>query len=1044
MDPISVTTTVITLATFIKDLVEVGQSIKSSIEKVGENRRRIRDLTDETLRSLAELASLSRGHEEIYQTPALLSALGDLKADMLHVLSMCRKKSPVERRSGLRGFGSQLKVWIKREEIEKEIRNLKEHVDRCYLKFTAFSAARIEQRTARMESTSLGTANTALRVEQTVLMSQVENRVQLRRLEGMMARVLLQDQFGQDYMDQTIEIISSDPTHHSLEFQYLSAQTMRLIQSLQNLMSAGYLVLSSDHSVAEFWDCMKSPMALAHSASPSHVLHWILGVVLEIHDSESGPQMQSLQNIMSGLGAQLVLMGMASEAVAWEAFVIQIFGHVAASDCPADDRFLSQLAKSQRKLSIYYQYQLRFELALQASTQALDILRSLSPAETDTEVQPLSTAILVTHSNNLCETGQHQTAITIAREAVATCRPMVEQIIQQGSDIFSYSEEAEYKAVVSSQAFFTLARALSCADCHVEAYEISKEGFQIVLASSQLIRRPPAGTYVDLFIDLLCKLAENDALSLSLLSDSVILFRDLARIYPEAFLSQFLRLICAYGYLSERKNFSDFSMVLKKLRIFLEPGWDSPPPVLDSSSNLEMHLNDFDPHGGAFEDVIRASYFRPWDGSYLFVPFIRHLFVTHFDQAVAVLRDLVMDTTSNSNPLLSRALDDISEFILPVVPLAEQLVLIEIIEGMVSYFRVVSISTSSQNEGYSLAEGLFHSLQGFWLVGLLDKALGAINEFIEHVRSCFDADHEDHANQLTTLQLRRTFILYDTRARRGAKRPGTSYYDYTFQLRLPHPPRRRPKCPSIRVARRPTPDAQIGIGPTRRERLVCAVQMGTDGVIILSCRNSPRGIRVSTEGLGSKAGRGYSPYRVPNAQDDLANVASLLWKVGHREESIAACGEAVNIIRKLADTETYFLPVLVEGLDQLAGYLSEKGDTERASAEISEIDKIKAKIVSMPPEPEFLFGEIEMEPEHELWEPEDILEGTTFLVLAERDRSAHAVEPKPTHRTTPLPGTHAIQTRPTKSLLAACLTAPAATYFMVDFSHHFRISMLSG
>ncbi|KAJ7646621.1 hypothetical protein FB45DRAFT_1018931 [Roridomyces roridus] len=80
MDPITVTTTVITLATFIKDLIEIGQSIMDSIEKVSENRRQLRDLTNEILRSLADIANLIRGCEDEYMAPALLAALGDLKA----------------------------------------------------------------------------------------------------------------------------------------------------------------------------------------------------------------------------------------------------------------------------------------------------------------------------------------------------------------------------------------------------------------------------------------------------------------------------------------------------------------------------------------------------------------------------------------------------------------------------------------------------------------------------------------------------------------------------------------------------------------------------------------------------------------------------------------------------------------------------------------------------------------------------------------------------------------------------------------------------
>lgn len=68
---------------------------------------------------------------------------------------------------------------------------------------------RIEQTTARIEDTSLHAVNTALRVEQALIVHNVESQVKLRRLEGMMARMLLETQFGQNVMNQTIEIIAS-------------------------------------------------------------------------------------------------------------------------------------------------------------------------------------------------------------------------------------------------------------------------------------------------------------------------------------------------------------------------------------------------------------------------------------------------------------------------------------------------------------------------------------------------------------------------------------------------------------------------------------------------------------------------------------------------------------------------------------------------------------------------------------------------------------------------------------------------------------------
>ncbi|KAF7346589.1 Tetratricopeptide repeat family [Mycena sanguinolenta] len=79
MDPITAATTIITFAAFIKDLIEIAQSIQRSIEMVSENRRRICDLTNDIVCTLVELANLTRGKEEAFQAPALLSALGNLK-----------------------------------------------------------------------------------------------------------------------------------------------------------------------------------------------------------------------------------------------------------------------------------------------------------------------------------------------------------------------------------------------------------------------------------------------------------------------------------------------------------------------------------------------------------------------------------------------------------------------------------------------------------------------------------------------------------------------------------------------------------------------------------------------------------------------------------------------------------------------------------------------------------------------------------------------------------------------------------------------------
>jgi hypothetical protein len=47
--------------------------------QVNENRRQIRDLTDEVVQILYDLAKLTRGHEDTFRGPEFLSALENLK-----------------------------------------------------------------------------------------------------------------------------------------------------------------------------------------------------------------------------------------------------------------------------------------------------------------------------------------------------------------------------------------------------------------------------------------------------------------------------------------------------------------------------------------------------------------------------------------------------------------------------------------------------------------------------------------------------------------------------------------------------------------------------------------------------------------------------------------------------------------------------------------------------------------------------------------------------------------------------------------------------
>ncbi|KAJ7842775.1 hypothetical protein B0H13DRAFT_2286687, partial [Mycena leptocephala] len=139
----------ITLGTFIKDLVELVQDIKNSIEKVGENKERLSKLRDGVVSTLNGLTKLTEAHEYKEPSPELLSALENLKSYLRHIQDKCQRQASRQRTSKVSGVDT-FKSWWKRNEIEAEIKRLDEYKNECYTQFTLFSTARTEGKTVQI------------------------------------------------------------------------------------------------------------------------------------------------------------------------------------------------------------------------------------------------------------------------------------------------------------------------------------------------------------------------------------------------------------------------------------------------------------------------------------------------------------------------------------------------------------------------------------------------------------------------------------------------------------------------------------------------------------------------------------------------------------------------------------------------------------------------------------------------------------------------------------------------------------------------------
>ncbi|KAF7357888.1 Tetratricopeptide repeat family [Mycena venus] len=1014
MDPITATTTLITLATFIKDLIEVGQSIQRSIEKVGENRRRIRELTNDVLRTLSDLASLIRGARGRIPGAGIVKRLRESQG-----------------RPGFRGFGSQIKVWMKRDELETKIGRLKEHVNKCYIQFTAFSTARIERTTSRI-------VNSTLRVEQTLIVNNEESKVKLRRLEGMMARVLLETQFGQNVLNQTTEIIASDPNHTSLESQYLSVQTTRLMDSFQQLLISGELVLHEP-----LWDPDEPFQPVFLHSTPSDTLHQILGAVIKVNESPaaSGPiTLKSMENIVVDIGVHLSNIGMTSEAIAWEHLKIRVLHYLdGGKGCMGT---LLCIAHALSQLSTRFNRQLQFQHALQASQQSLDLWHQISESLPEVDNRTGQLLALIAHAQNLLKTGQGIAALSTAQDAVAISRPMADEV-KSRTGMLSLTDEDQFKSVRSRDALFTLAEVLSSVEQHLESYTVFREGFQAVL-HFPVSTCPPIATDIDSFLDQICKVAEEGTFSLSMLADCVTLFRDLAYTYPKEASFQFLQLFHAYIYLLQHNTHSDSGSAFETLRFFIEPTKDHPTPKLDITMCIDINSL-----GILIEDVVRAYYTCP---SHTFDLLMWNIFITHFEQAVVVLRETV-ERSSPKSHTITWVLYNIAD-IVQLVPKSKRMSLLQMMSKIV------------QNFGAVLAHW-HHDFQ--WLfeiiltpifihlctTGFLDNALATSDKVMEYFHSKTDIDMDERLwwlrssqpfilsdmgrifdatvmiqqidrvlqdrqydvlrrciirnrilqrtrrNQEALQMLRRTvavclkefwsdkgqvfnlhfhFLLVELAAAQGnAAQPERALKDAEWAVsacqKADDADAEARKCTVVH-ALTTFSNCLAAVGRNEEALTVVedAVAIYTQNVehmwdnYLFSIRKEELGanafhslsLRLATldkpeEALvnANKATELYrelvtlAPGHLPTLTSSLRNLASILSNIGRRAEALSTCVEAVHIMRMVVDREP-------------------KVTTGAAAAANEDAEDARGRFADLPPQPEFLFEQVEMEWEDEV------------------------------------------------------------------------------
>ncbi|KAK7006011.1 Tetratricopeptide repeat family [Favolaschia claudopus] len=717
LDPLTVTATLITLGTFIKDLIELGEDIHSSIKKNSENRRQIRDLTQDILRTLYALASLTRGKEGVFRGPQLLAALESLKAEMLYVHSKCLKISPI-RLPGLRGIPSHLKAWRNRDGLEKQIARLKEHVQKCLSQFTAFSAARTEHLAAEI-------AHIALRIEQRLIVDSVENQVKARRLEGLMAPFMLESEFGQHKLRETVEMLSADSSLQSLEYRYMSAQLRSLINSVTPILGCENLSLQAPYQGWNFDAISFTFIEPSLATTASHALFHILGIIAAIHSRDHASLLHLLMMAVVDLPACFISTGMHPEVVIWGRFEIDVLRYMMKRGCNTGT--LPRIAIALGEISVAHHRQCEFDAAIGISQQSLTLWvggSHLLP-EADTRIGYLDSMVI--HAKNFLGKDDKTSMLSVAKDAASVTRPMAkalaESIVSRGTPLTA----GERRDICHfCEAFFFLAQVLFSLDRPLDSYEAFLEASRTACSLPIFSYDPNWGQYVNSFLKAICTVAEDGRLSLSMLADCVDLFRNLAGIYPKQFSSGFLRVLHAWAYFTQQPH----SHSTEQIRLFLAPSYRATPPAIDIAASIPID-------SGVLADAMRLFFAEaPEDCN---EALIQNILVARFPQAIEALRVVIQSPVFDKFVLASVL--PITCAVLPHLSPAEYVALLRVLAEAVECKSCHTVLDTLTLEEWKmhLAPELQLICEHAKKTGVVDEGISLCQEIVTYLESQFDA-----------------------------------------------------------------------------------------------------------------------------------------------------------------------------------------------------------------------------------------------------------------------------------------------------------------
>ncbi|KAL0952554.1 hypothetical protein HGRIS_006810 [Hohenbuehelia grisea] len=470
-------------------LLEVAHKIKETIEKVGQNRTKLRQLASDVVCGIADIQEFCDAHREVHDVARareLRDALDSLTREFHSVLRRCERLSSQRGNTRFAKARASVSAWLNRDEIENDIIRLKEHVQACHIRFISFSSARTEQN---------------------VLLLLYEHRARTRQIDELIPDLLMDDEVSRPPHVLAIDRAANSDVMN-LYLRHQLADLLPMVAQFLGTRTHWHEVPDQQHSI--LFDSFSD-----EDLSPSTIFRDTLFQVLHFCHLLRQPTPKTAQDVASALldtALSLQFLGHTSDALSMATTSADLYGRLVEQNSAIE--FSYHLANALNVMSKLASQFGNLDASLKASGEGMAVWTYLFGNSGMHRYAADVGFSILSHCHSLSEAGDHAQALEYCESAVALARqfanPSGERVRWDFSENYPstfYSGSGGYRSLETAILESFYLGSLAIVHSHSASYEHAWiAGVQAIKCFQSILDSyPQADKHVGcgIFIDLL-------------------------------------------------------------------------------------------------------------------------------------------------------------------------------------------------------------------------------------------------------------------------------------------------------------------------------------------------------------------------------------------------------------------------------------------------------------------------------------------------------------------------------------------------------------